>query len=155
MRRVALAFGADLVCVLVFAALGRASHDEGATLAGYAETAWPFVAGLVVGWAITRASLRGWPQVMWHTAPIWLGTVIVGMALRALTDQGTALPFVAVAALVLGLLFFGWRGLVTTMQWLQRWLEQKGTEAAAREHRERMLQEKAERLLRAHREGPD
>jgi Protein of unknown function (DUF3054) len=150
-RRPAAAFAVDVACVLLFAGLGRSSHDESAGLAGYAETAWPFLAGLAIGWVLARALLRRWPWQLWHAVPIWLGTVVGGMALRAITDQGTAPAFVMVATLVVGILLFGWRGLALTLQWLQRWVEVKGTEAAAKEHRERLLEERAAKLLREHR----
>ena len=51
----------DVVAVLIFVAIGRASHDHGETLAGVASTAWPFLAGLGVGWVSARAWLRPLP----------------------------------------------------------------------------------------------
>jgi hypothetical protein len=39
----------------------------------------------------------------------WLGTFAVGMLLRAATGQGTAVPFLIVAASVLGITLVGWR----------------------------------------------
>ena len=44
-RTAALALLADLVSVVVFCTIGRRSHAEGLTVAGIAETAWPFLAG--------------------------------------------------------------------------------------------------------------
>ncbi len=44
-RTAAAALVADAVCVLVFCAIGRRSHAEGITIAGVAETAWPFLTG--------------------------------------------------------------------------------------------------------------
>ncbi|TDD61007.1 DUF3054 domain-containing protein, partial [Actinomadura darangshiensis] len=41
---------ADVCCVLVFVGIGRSSHDEAASAAGFATTAWPFLVGLAVGW---------------------------------------------------------------------------------------------------------
>ena len=43
----------DALTVLTFAAIGRASHDEALGLAGLAETAWPFLAALLVGFAFS------------------------------------------------------------------------------------------------------
>ena len=48
-RPVALALVADAVCVVVFCTIGRRSHAEGLSVAGIAETAWPFLAG-AGGW---------------------------------------------------------------------------------------------------------
>jgi len=108
-RSVALALAADTVLVVAFTAIGRASHDS-EVLAGLAQTAWPFLAGLLAGWAITR----GWraPAAPLRTGVgVWAATVVVGMILRALSGQGTALPFVIVATLTLLVLLVGWRSL--------------------------------------------
>jgi hypothetical protein len=119
------AFAADALCVTLFALIGRASHAEGVTLGGLAETAWPFLAALVLGWTLVRASLRVWPSRMWHVLPIWLCTVFGGMAFRAMTGQGTAFSFVVVALLVLGVLLVGWRAVVDVRRFtsygLGRW----------------------------------
>src|SRR5690349_17241273 len=48
-RLVSYALAADLLSVLVFAIIGRASHDEGFTASGLVTTAWPFVVGVVGG----------------------------------------------------------------------------------------------------------
>jgi hypothetical protein len=39
----------------------------------------------------------------------WLGTVALGMALRVVSGQGTAVSFVIVALIFLGLFLLGWR----------------------------------------------
>ena len=41
--------------------------------------------------------------------PVWLVTVAGGMLLRALSEQGTAVPFIIVATLTLLALLVGWR----------------------------------------------
>jgi hypothetical protein len=106
--RAALAFAADACCVLAFVVIGRANHHAGETLAGVASTAWPFLAGLGVGLLVTRAWRR--PAAI---APAglgaWLGTVAVGMLLRVVAGQGTALAFIGVALAFIGLFLLGWR----------------------------------------------
>ncbi|MES9538395.1 DUF3054 family protein [Actinomadura sp. NPDC000600] len=98
----------DVCCVLVFVAIGRASHDEAAGLAGFASTAWPFLAGLGAGWGAMRAWRR--PERVWPVgAGVWVSTVAVGMALRAVAGQGTAVAFVIVASVFLGAALLGWR----------------------------------------------
>ena len=52
-RSSALAALADIVGVLVFCTIGRRSHAEGLTVAGVAETAWPFLVGTAVGWLLS------------------------------------------------------------------------------------------------------
>ena len=49
-----VALGIDLVAVVVFAVLGRAAHNEALTPGGIAQTAWPFLAGLLIGWLVVR-----------------------------------------------------------------------------------------------------
>ncbi|ANG86430.1 hypothetical protein A8L33_14665 [Microbacterium aurantiacum] len=110
-RTIAVAALVDGVAVIAFAATGRASHGE-AVLAGLAITAWPFLVALAVGWLVALAWRR--PLAPIRTGiPIWVITVALGMLLRAASGQGTALAFVIVAALTLGLLLIGWRALAT------------------------------------------
>ena len=107
-RAVAIALLADVVCVLVFCAIGRRSHAEGITVAGVAETAWPFLSGTAAGWLAARAWRR--PTSLAPTGVvIWLSTVILGMLLRKATSAGTALSFVVVASLSTAILLLGWR----------------------------------------------
>jgi hypothetical protein len=105
--RVWSAVVADAACVVAFAAIGRRNHAEGLELLGVAGTAWPFLAGAAAGMLAGRiwrdpASLRS-------GLLIWLGTVIVGMLLRAATGGGIQLSFVLVAATVLAVFLLGWR----------------------------------------------
>jgi hypothetical protein len=98
----------DVVAVLVFVGIGRASHEEALSLSGFAGTAWPFLVGLGVGWVVTRGRVEGvWPAGV----VVWLATVVVGMVLRVLSGQGTAVAFVVVATVFLGVVLVGWRAL--------------------------------------------
>lgn len=112
-RSPALALVLDAVLVVVFAAIGRATHDGdvlGPFGSGLATTAWPFVAALLVGWLVTRAWRR--PTAVVRTGlPVWAITVALGMVLRALSGQGVAVAFIIVATLTLALLLLGWRGI--------------------------------------------
>ncbi len=100
----------DVVSVLVFVAIGRASHDHGETAAGMASTSWPFLTGLAVGWMAARAWRR--PDLLVPTGLIvWIACVAVGMVLRVVAGQGTAVAFVIVALAFLGLELLGWRAL--------------------------------------------
>jgi hypothetical protein len=107
---------ADGLVVLVFAAIGRASHDEGLRLAGVWHTAWPFLTGtaLALAWA---AYAKDDPHTVKVGVRVWLLTLVVGMVLRRLTDAGTAPSFVVVATLVLGALFVGWRLVARARRW--------------------------------------
>ena len=105
------ALAADLLCVVVFCTIGRRSHAEGLTIAGIAETAWPFLAGTGVGWLLARGWQR--PTSLAPTGRIvWVATVVVGMLLRKLTSQGTATSFIVVASITTAVLLLGWRGVI-------------------------------------------
>jgi len=112
--RPATALLADVVCVVVFCTIGRRSHAEGITIAGVAETAWPFLTGTAVGWLAARAWRQ--PAALAPTGlTIWLSTVVIGMLLRKATSAGTAVSFVVVASLVTAILLLGWRAAVSAL----------------------------------------
>ena len=102
----------DVVLVVVFAALGRVSHAEENAVIGAIGTAWPFLIGLAVGWALVRWRSGHWPLTVGNGIPVWASTLALGMVLRAVTGQGTAPSFILVAATVLGVFLLGWRWLV-------------------------------------------
>jgi hypothetical protein len=111
--RVWSAVVADAACVVAFAAIGRRNHAEGLELLGIASTAWPFLAGAAVGMLAGRI----WrdPASLHSGLRVWLGTVTVGMLLRAATGAGIQLSFILVAATVLALFLLGWRLLARLM----------------------------------------
>lgn len=100
---------ADAVLVIGFAAVGRASHDSD-VWSGLVGTAGPFLLALAAGWLASRA----WrdPVAPLRTGVVvWAVTLIGGLAVRALTGQGVALPFMLVAAGTLFVVLVGWRAL--------------------------------------------
>ncbi len=108
MRSARVAVLLDVCCVLVFVIIGRASHTKGETLGGIASTAWPFLAGLALGWILSRAWRR--PLTLRPAGVVvWLVTVALGMVLRVVSGQGTAVAFIIVALAFLGLFLLGWR----------------------------------------------
>jgi peptidoglycan/LPS O-acetylase OafA/YrhL len=98
----------DVAVVLVFVVIGRANHQDGDTVPGVASTAWPFLAGLGAGWLVARVWRRPAALVPSGIAA-WLGAVAVGMVLRVVAGQGTAVSFIIVALCFLGLFLLGWR----------------------------------------------
>jgi FtsH-binding integral membrane protein len=107
-RAARLAGIVDCCCVLAFVIIGRASHAKGESVAGIASTAWPFLAGLVGGWLAARAWRRPLAIVPAGLGA-WLGAAGLGMVLRVVAGQGTAVAFVGVALAFLGLFLLGWR----------------------------------------------
>lgn len=111
-RWVLLSIVLDAVLVILFTVIGRTSHGEGLGFGGVVQTAWPFLAGTLLGWLVTAAWRR--PLALVRSGiPIWLLTVAVGMILRVVSGQGTAVSFVIVATVVLGVFLLGWRGIVS------------------------------------------
>jgi hypothetical protein len=114
-----IAVGADAVAIVLFAAIGRANHDESTGVAGVWHTAWPFLLGAGLGLA-TTAYARVSPTAVRAGVRVWVWTLVIGMVVRAATGAGTALAFVIVAAIVLGVLLVGWRAALTRRTWGSR-----------------------------------
>ncbi len=107
--RTGRALAADVICILVFAIVGRSSHGETTALVGVLDTAWPFLVGGAVG---SLVRVRSDAFALRAGAATWLGAVVLGMVLRAVTGAGVAPSFVVVTVVVLGLMLLGWRGVL-------------------------------------------
>ncbi len=106
MKKYALAI--DALFILLFVGIGRSAHQDGITVSGMATTTWPFATGLLVGWFFMWRTRRD------ATTPlggllIVIATVALGMVLRVVAGQGTAIAFVVVALAFLSLFLVGWR----------------------------------------------
>jgi hypothetical protein len=109
-RRIpALAITADVVAVVVFAAVGRMSHAQPEDLSGLLGTAAPFLVGLVAMWA--TPVVRAHPVGVRGALVVWAGTVVLGLGLRLAFTERLPVSFAVVTALALGVLMLGWRGL--------------------------------------------
>jgi hypothetical protein len=137
-----VALAADVVAVLLFAATGRSSHSEGLAPAGVLTTAWPFLAGVGLGWLLVRVWRGRWPEPSRTTVRetvadgvvVWVAAVVGGMLLRRATGSGTDPAFVVVATVVVGTLLVGWR-LVWQRGWSvlrRRWRPTWGRRSSAR-----------------------
>jgi Protein of unknown function (DUF3054) len=96
----------DLAAVVLFVAIGRASHHHAETPAGFVSTAWPFAVGLGAGWLATARYGPGAPRCGLVVCAV---TVAVGMTLRVVAGQGTAVAFILVALAFLGAIMVGGR----------------------------------------------
>lgn len=104
----------DLTVVVAFVLIGRATHEEGIVSTGSLHALWPFLIALGVAWLAVRPlelALTG----LRAGGLIWLVTLLGGVGLRALSDQGTALPFLIVATLVLAAGLLGWRAVASLL----------------------------------------
>lgn len=122
----------DVVVVVAFVAIGRASHHHAESVGGFLGTFWPFAAGLVAGWVVLgRVSAGGpaagrpaagrldgprWaPETLRAGVAITVVTVAVGMVLRVIAGQGTAVPFVAVSLGFIGAFVLAGRGFLAAV----------------------------------------
>lgn len=84
-------------------------------MTGFLTTLWPFLIGAAIGWAVAYAFTRSDVFLPSRIVPsgvvIWVSTVIVGMILRVVSGQGTAVSFIIVATIATGVLLIGWRAL--------------------------------------------
>lgn len=119
----------DLLLLVLFAVIARGAHAEGMDVAGIAQTAWPFLAGCALGWALVETLLRRLP--LWQSGVvIWVDTLIIGMLLRMVSGHGAHWSFLPVGSAVLFVLLLGWR----LVWWLARG---RRLEAERRERRRR------------------
>jgi Protein of unknown function (DUF3054) len=109
-RRIpALAFAADVIAVVVFAAVGRIMHGEAESLSGLLATAAPFLIGLVASWA--TPVVRAHPVGFRAGAVVLAGTAVLGLVLRAAFTSRPPLSFALVTVVSLAVLLIGWRAL--------------------------------------------
>lgn len=105
----ALALVADLVAVVVFAAIGRLNHAGSGDLWGLAATVAPFAVGLGAAWATPL--VRADPSGLRAGVVALAGTVVGGLALRAGFTGSLPLSFAVVTLISLAVLLLGWRAL--------------------------------------------
>lgn len=110
-----LFFLLDAVLVAVFATFGRGAHAEGLGVAEVWGTAWPFLIGLVVGWAVLLV-LRRDPATVRSGVLVWLVTLFGGMAIRGLGDGRVPhWSFIMVAAIAIAVFLVGWRAVAAAI----------------------------------------
>lgn len=105
----ALAFAADVVVVVVFAAVGRINHAEAGSLTGLLGTALPFLVGAAVAWATPW--VRAEPVTVRAGLVVLVLTAGIGFLLRWGFLGRLPLSFAIVAVLALAVLLLGWRGI--------------------------------------------
>lgn len=104
----------DLVLVAIFTVVGYWTHARDLDVDGIIGTAWPFLLGLLVAWLLNAVWVA--PLAPLRTGVgIWATTVLVGLVVRALIGEGTAGPFVVVAASLNLVTLVGWRLIATAV----------------------------------------
>lgn len=100
----------DLVLVVIFAIIGRASHAEALDFEGVTRTALPFLGGTLLVWIFLILTNRRLHPLR-EGAVVWAATLVLGMVFRVLVGDGVQIAFVIVAAIFLALFLIGWRAL--------------------------------------------
>lgn len=96
---------ADLLALVVFVALGVHAHHHHLTFGTYFAAWYPFGAALVIA-ALVRPNA---PHTLRTGSERAVITVAVGMVLRVVVGQGTAVSFCIVATVFVSLFFSLWR----------------------------------------------
>ncbi len=102
-----LALIPDLAAVVLFVAIGRDVHGHTDSLLGMFKTTWPFAVGTVIGF-VPMYLLRMNYSISAGVVSV-VATVAIGMILRVIVGQGTAVPFIFVSLGFLGMIQLGWR----------------------------------------------
>jgi hypothetical protein len=106
-RTAVLAFAVDAAALLVFAAIGRRTHDEDGAVAGVLLVAAPFIVGWAAGAVVAR--LPRDPLSVRRAVPAWAIALPVGFALRAATGRGLGFGFLVVTVMFTAVTLLGWR----------------------------------------------
>lgn len=96
----------DIVAIFVFAVLARIAHG-GLGLTEILNTFWPFAIGTLIAWLFIRNRVA---NAYGSGAVVWVTTVICGLGIWAIRNDGVPhWSFIMVASVMSALLFFGWR----------------------------------------------
>ena len=98
----------DILAVLIFVIVGRDNHGEENTVLGILDTAAPFLIALAIAWLGLR--LLKIRRRLTMALVGWAITVGGGLTLRNVAfGDGTALSFIVVTTITLGVLMVGLR----------------------------------------------
>ena len=101
----------DALCVLLMVVIGTRNHKTDTGITGILFVAAPF--WIAMSLAHLAPLLQRKNRKEQNVYMVWGYTVIMGMVLRNLVfDRGTAVAFIIVATVFLGITMFGWRALV-------------------------------------------
>ena len=112
MSRTALrAFAFDALCVLLMVVIGTRNHKTDTGITGILFVAAPF--WIAMSLAHLAPLFQRTAKADAHVVVVWGYTVVMGMVLRnTVFDRGTAVAFIIVATVFLGITMFGWRALL-------------------------------------------
>jgi hypothetical protein len=115
----ALAAGVDALCLGIFVALGRVSHDISSGIAWYFTVLWPFLVGWFVAalaFGVYKSPLDRWVML----TCTWIVGCAIALGLRAaVTHRQTPIAFIIVTYIFIGLTTFGWRLFMFGLAWVR------------------------------------
>jgi hypothetical protein len=115
----ALAAGVDALCLGIFVALGRVSHDISSGIAWYFTVLWPFLIGWFVAalvFGVYKSPLDRWVML----GCTWIVGCAIALGLRAAaTHRSTPIAFIIVTYIFIGLTTFGWRLFMFGLAWVR------------------------------------
>ncbi len=98
----------DVVWIVLFAILGLQDHAGDSPPLAVLSVAWPFFVGYLISLIVLRLGRA--PRSLARGTLVWLGTLVIGIAIRTVLKGYLPEPvFIIIAALFLGLGFVGWR----------------------------------------------
>ena len=112
MSRTALrAFVFDALCVLLMVVIGTRNHETDTGVTGILFVAAPFWIALSLAHLAPLLQRKNRKDT--KTFIVWGYTVAMGMLLRNMVfNRGTAVAFIIVATVFLGITMFGWRAFI-------------------------------------------
>jgi FtsH-binding integral membrane protein len=112
MSRTALwAFVFDALCVLLMVVIGTRNHETDTGATGILFVSAPFWIALSLAHLAPLLQRKNRKDT--NTFVVWGNTVAMGMLLRNMVfNRGTAVAFIIVATVFLGITMFGWRALL-------------------------------------------
>jgi hypothetical protein len=112
MSRTALrAYALDALCVLLMVVIGTRNHETDTGITGILFVGAPFWIAMSLTHLAPLLQRKNRNDPNPHM--VWGYTVVMGMLLRNLVfDRGTAVAFIIVATVFLGITMFGWRAVV-------------------------------------------
>ena len=114
-KKVIRAVALDALCILLLVIIGTRNHETDTGISGVLFVGAPF--WIALGIAHGSQLLSRTTKAEANQYVVWGYTVIMGMVLRNYVfDRGTALAFVIVATIFLGVTMLGWRALLSRRQ---------------------------------------
>ena len=99
----------DALCLIVFVAAGRQSHDLQGGASWFFVVAWPLLAGWFLTALLARLYVRGDRTWLRLAATLVVGIAIALLLRATITHRDTPVAFVVVAYLFITALTVGWR----------------------------------------------